>query len=456
MSPRVLGSIAAPVVAVLVLAEVDRPGGANVPPQATVSRVSLRTENKALYGIAGPRPVGVVRVHPRTLRALPGRRVPLAAHTFGWSFSPDGSKLALGSDGSAEVGIVDLRSWRVVGDVKVRVARRGSVVGTAWAGPARVLAAVVSPGCCGLGETTVAGIDAGRSRRLWQRRLGGSLQAGERFRRSLVLVLGPRGRSIGPSRLVVVNPNGRLRSVILPDISSGSDVTRGSDPARFLVRAWNPGLAIDPSGARAFVVQAGAPVVEIDLRTLRVRSHALSAPISVLGRLRNWLEPRAEAKAQEGPNRQALWLGRGLLAVTGWDSHASVDNRGQAQWETPAGLKLIDTRRWSVRTLDRGTSRITIAAGTLLGYGVLFDSRTQKLYGNGLTGYALDGGRRFHLYDDDPISVVERVDQRIIVGGAAGSRSFRRGALLDARSGRELRRVRFDVSVLVGDQPFWY
>lgn len=441
---------------VVALARAGSPGGANLLHGATLAGPSLPTRATTLYGIAGTRPVGVVRVDPRTLSALPGRRVQLAAHTFGWSFSPDGSKLAIGSDGSAEVRVVDLRSWRVVGDVKLRVARRGSVFATAWAGPARVLATVVSPGCCGLGETTVAGIDAGRSRRLWQRRLGGSLQAGERFRRSFVLVLGPPGRSIGPSRLVLVNPDGRLRSVILPEIRSGSEFTGGSDPARFLVRAWNPGLAVDPSGARAFVVQAGAPVAEVDLRTLEVRSHTLSEPISLIGRLRDWLEPRAEAKAQEGPNRQALWLGRGLLAVTGSDSHASVDSGGQEQWETPAGLKLIDTRRWSVRTLDRGTSRIALAAGTLLGYGVLFDSRTQKLSGNGLTGYALDGSRRFHLYEEDPISLVERVDQRVIVGGAAGSRIFRRGALLDARSGRELRRVRFAVSLLVGDQPFWY
>src|SRR6266496_2949829 len=38
-----------------------------------------------LYGIAGPRPAGIVRVDRATLRALPGRRLPLAAHTFGWS-----------------------------------------------------------------------------------------------------------------------------------------------------------------------------------------------------------------------------------------------------------------------------------------------------------------------------------------------------------------------------------
>ena len=425
---------------------------------ATAAGPTAAVHPRPLYGIGGPRPARLVRVDARTLRPRAGRRVPLAAHTFGWSFSPRSSRLAIGSDGSGEVRLVDLRRWRVLGDVKVRVERRGSVIGTAWAGESRVLAAVVSPGCCGLGDTTVAGIAAApRPRLVWQRRLGGSLQAGERFRRSLVLVLGPRGRALGSSRLVVVAPDGRLRSARLTEITSGSEATGGSDPGRFLVRAWNPGLAVDRRGARAFVVQAGAPVAEVDLRSLEVRYHSLSEPISLVGRLREWLEPKAHAKAQEGPSRQALWLGRGLLAVTGTDTHAGVDLRGrQQQWETPAGLKLIDTRRWSIRTLDPHATSVTVAAGTLLAFGIVWDSRRQKLSGSGLTGYSLYGERRFHRYGRDPISGVQTLGERILVGGAAGSRIFRRGALLDARTGRELRRVRFDVSLLAGDRPFWY
>lgn len=429
---------------------------ANRLPGPTTAGLTVRAASMPLYGIGGPRPAGLVRVDPRTLRPLPGRRVPLAGHTFGWSFGPDGSRLALGSDTPrAELRLIDLKRMRVVGDVKL--ARRGSVLATTWAGRERVLGVVVTPGCCGLGETVVAGVQADHRRLLWQRRLGGSLQAGERFRRSLVLVLGPRGRALGASRLVVVAPDGRVRSVPLTEIRSGSETTGGRDPARFLVRQWNPGLAVDPNGARAFVVQAGAPVAEVDLRTLAVRYHEPAEPISLLGRLRDWLEPTAQAKAQEGPRRQALWLGNGLLAVTGTDTHASLGLSGrEAQWDAPAGLKLIDTRRWSIRTLDPRTSAATVAAGTLLGFGILWDSRSHKLAGSGLTAYALDGSRRYHRYGDDPISGAQPLADRILVGGGAGSRIFRRGALLDARTGRVLRRVRFDVSLLVGNQPFWY
>jgi hypothetical protein len=410
-----------------------------------------------VYGIAGPRPVGLVRVDPQTLRPLPGRRVPLAAHTFGWSFSPDSSKLAIGTDGSAEVRIVDLRRWRVLGDVKIGVARRRSVLATAWAGSSRVLAVVVSPGCCGLGDTTVAAIDAQRQRLLWQRRLGGSLQDGQRFRRSLVLVLGPRGRMLGPSRLALVGPDGRVRFAPLAEIRSGVHGSSTRNGRGFITDIWNPGSAVDAAGARTFVVQAGAPIAEVDLRTLRVRYHTLSQPISLLGRLHDWLEPKAEAKAGEGPTRRALWLGQGRLAVTGTDEHASADASGnERQWETAAGLKLIDTHRWTIRTIDSDATWAVRVGGTLVTSSLLWDSRPGRFTGSGLTGYTLDGRRTFHRYGDDPISGTQPLGTRLLVGGAAGSRIFRLGALLDARTGRELGRVHFDVELLAEDQSFWY
>jgi hypothetical protein len=430
---------------------------ANRLPGRTTPGLTVRAARgqSRLYGLGGP-PPRLVRVDPVTLRPLPGRRVPPAGHNFGWSFSPDRSRLALGSDTPrAELRLVDLKRMRVLGDVEL--ARPGSVFATAWAGDRRVLAVVVTPGCCGLGGTTVAGVDAVGRRVLWRRRLGGSLQAGERFRRSLVLVLGPPGRRIGGSRLVVVNADGRVGSAPLRDIRSGLHGSSAQGQDRYVTDIWNPGLAVDPSGARAFVVQAGAPVAEVDLRTRRVRYHSLAQPISLLGRLHDWLEPKAEAKADQGPTRRALWLGSGLLAVTGFDGHAGLDSRGrQSQWETPAGLKLIDTRHWSVHALDSRATDAAFVAGTLFAWSLASDSRTNKLAGNGLNGYGLDGSRRFHLYGHDPIVSVQPLGSRVLVAGSSGSRLFRQAALLDARSGRELRRVRSTVELIVDDEPFWY
>jgi hypothetical protein len=342
---------------------------------------------------------------------------------LGWSFAPDRSRLAVGSTArGASLRLIDLRAMRTLGDV--RIARRGSGVASTWVDPTRVLAVVVTPGCCGAGETTVVGVDALRRRVLWRRPLGGSLQAGERFGAGLVLVLGPRGREIGPSRLVHVGGDGEIRSASLPDIRSGIE-SRGS-----ATHSWNPGLAIDRTGERAFVVQARAPLAEIDLHSFVVRSHPLGA------------QPRA-ADALAGPTREALWLGRGMLAVTGSDSGPPG--------ETAAGLTLVDTRRWSARTIDRRTSDAVLVAGRLLASSFLFDARGQPTAGSGLTGYSLDGTRRFHRYGSQPITGVQPLGRRALVGAQAVI------TVIDAHSGRPLRRFRrFGMSLLNGDAPVGY
>jgi hypothetical protein len=301
---------------------------------------------------------------------------------------------------------------RVLGDV--RVARRGSGIATAWAGPGRVLAVVVTPGCCGAGDTIVAGVDATRRRVIWRRTLGGSLQAGERFRGGLVLVLGPPGDSIGPSRLVRVGPRGGVRSAALPDILSGTQ------PDGRVTRSWDPGMAVDRAGGRAFVVQAQAPIAEVDLSTMQARSHSLGT------------SARA-ADALAGPQRNALWLGRGLLAVTGLDRP-----------RTPAGLTLVDTRAWSARRLHPLTTDVTLVGETLLAYSYLGEGR-------GVTAYALGGRRRFRAFREDAIIGVQGVGPNALV--AAQSKLV----LIDARTGRRLRRFRtFGMSLLGANPPVVY
>jgi hypothetical protein len=376
----------------------------------------------ALYGVTWQGSLVLARVDRATLRPLSGRRVRLSAEPLGWSFAPDRSRLAVGSTArGARLRIIDLRAMRTLGDVTI--ARRGSGVATAWAGSTRVLAVVVTPGCCGTGDTTVVGVDAVRRRVLWRRTLGGSLQAGERSGGGLLLVLGPRGREVGPSRLVHVGGDGEVRSASLPEIRSGSE-SRGS-----VTHSWNPGLAVDRAGGRAFVVQAQAPLAEVDLRSFEVRSHPLDA------------QPRA-AKALAGPAREALWLGRGMLAVTGSDSGPSG--------ETAAGLTLVDTRRWSARTIDRRTTDAVLVAGRVLASSFLVDARGNTA-GSGLTGYSLDGRRRFHRHGSQPITGVQPLGRRALVGARAAI------MLIDARTGRELRRFRpFAMSLLNGNAPVAY
>ena len=224
---------------------------------------------------------------------------PARARAVGLELAPDRSRLVLGSTArGARLRLIDLQhalAWRRCGYAS-RVGRRHGLGRTAARARRRRHS--------GLLRRWRHDRRRGR-RRAPPRGLAanarGSLQAGERFRGGLLLVLGPRGRSVGPSRLVQVGPRGGLRSAALPEIRSGTESSGR------VTESWDPGLAVDRSSGRAFVVQAQAPVAEVDLSTFRVRSHPLG------------LGARA-ADAVVGPTRHALWLGRGLLAVTGSDS----------------------------------------------------------------------------------------------------------------------------------------
>jgi hypothetical protein len=320
------------------------------------------------------------RLDPRTLKPLPGRRARLGGHTFGWSFSPDRSMLVLGSQVVAELRFVDLERMRIIGGDDLRLKRPGIVAVIAWPAPRRVLAVVQSPGCC-IGEATAFVVDPPARRVLRRQALGGSLQAFARFRGGLALLLSPP-RSLGPTRLVVFDGRGAVRSVVLAEIVAGQEPVRpGNRPGR----ESRPGLAIDAAGGRAFVVVGGASVAEVDLASLRVRYRTLSQPVSLLGRLRAWLEPAARADVPPaGPVRTARWLGGGLVAVAGRDSYYE---RGLYRTR-PSGLKLIDVGSGRVRTLDPLADGFTVAAGMLV-------PATRQ---PGLNVYSGDGRLRFRLF----------------------------------------------------------
>ena len=244
---------------------------------------------------------------------------------------------------------------RRLGDV--RVADRGSGIATTWVGPRRVLAVVVTPGCCGAGDTIVSGVDTGRRRVVWRRTLGGSLQAGERWRRGLLLVLGPRRRSVGPSRLVWIGPRGGTRSTSVPEIRSGNA------PDGSVTQSWNPGLAVDRRGARAFVVQANAPLAEVDLRTFGVRSHPLERPARA-------------ADSVVGPTRHAVWLGREMVAITGFDSHSSRRPPGWAHDRRHTQLAQSRDRP----AHDRRCARFRHTARLVVPRHAEFRKRTHRLF----------------------------------------------------------------------------
>jgi hypothetical protein len=162
-------------------------------------------------------------------------------------------------------------------------------------------------------------------------------------------------------------------------------------------------------------------VLEVELPTLAVRTRELSKPVSLFGRLRNWLEPAAHAKASEGPTRTARSLGNELIAVSGSDSRAIVRaGKIEEQTTTPAGLTLIDTRTWSVRTLDVRASIFVFADGLLLATGTSYDSVSGQRSTMGLVAYSPSGEKRFALFPDREPWVSTVLDGRAYVGFGGG------------------------------------
>ena len=132
----------------------------------------------------------------------------------------------------------------------------------------------------------------------------------------------------------------------------------------------------------------------------------------------------AEAKAVEGPWRSAHVVGDGLLAVSGYDDTL----RRELQRPRPYGLRLIDTREWTVETVDERVGYFQPASGALVvsdgGYG----------RNSGVVALELDGRRRFRLHEG-------RDATAIAAGGLLYVTPYgpSRTHVIDLRTGRTIR-----------------
>jgi hypothetical protein len=391
---------------------------------------------EALLGVISGDRNELSRLDPLSLQPLPGRRVVLGPGP--WDLSPDRSRLAVSRVTSLR--LVDLARTRVVGDVSIG---EGQIEALAWLGPRRLIVSLASELELAPNEEArreLAVVDPESGRILSRRRVAGTLERWATARDALVFLLGAPGR-IGPTRLGVFDATGDLRLVSLSRIRAGW-VREEVGGERSIDRRREPGLAIDPEGGRALVVDPAGLVAEVDLARLDVAYHPVRERVSLLGRLRNWLEPVARADGGggfDGAVRTALWAGDGLLAVSGWDDYAVANGQGTVEVRsTPAGLRLVDTREWTIRTLDEGASRVTLADGLLLAYGSLWDGSAWR--GIGLRAHSSDGERRFQLFDEEPIFTVQAAE------GYAYPQleNSCRGWVVDLRTGRSLAELDFN------------
>jgi hypothetical protein len=332
-----------------------------------------------------------------------GRRVPLRlGGGSATAYSPDRRWLAVGNGTTASIQLIDLRRMKQVGVVKLGL--DGWVTFLFW--QRGLLFAVVD----GDGSAAIALVDPAGRQVLHRHRLSGTVigaQVGsEDGTGQIVLLTAPQTR-IGPVSLSVVGGKD-IESVSVSGISGGWETENDSNGYR--ARQATPGLAIDAQGSRAFIIPAGRTVAEVSLGDLAVTYHALSEPVSLLRRLRNWLEPTAQAKLIEGPQRKAVWLESGLIAVTGVDYSVSTNENGEPDVAAKAaGLSLIDTRTWAIRKIDDEASDFARFENTLLAFGVTDWGGSSTPPGFGLVGYDLGGKELFHALEGTGVSWVEAV-----------------------------------------------
>jgi hypothetical protein len=329
----------------------------------------------------------LARLAPHSLRpAVP--RVRLPEYHDNWSFSPDGSRVALGMGGAGDVCgrgicVVDMRSMTIAAQIHAPTA----VEAVAWLRPRRIVGVLQTGGII-VGDPVTGAVVLRRDFPY-----DTFYPAVARTSAGFAVMF-----DSVPARLMLVDPRGEMRSVALNGI------------------ARNAGLAADRRTGRAFVVGAGRRVAVVDLRTMTVKYRRVRVP-------------------RMTRSREALWLGRGLLALWGGSG---------------AGAHVVDTRTWSVRTVSRAATGVRRAAGRLLVYSDRRVGRAGR--GIGLRVFTRDGARLVqHLFGTRKLSM-EVAGGRAYVAGP-DARGRRTAWIVDARSGERIRtlappRRAYDVRIL--------
>ena len=356
----------------------------------------------------------VVRLDPLSLKTLPGWSQTVGLQYDENVLSPDRSWLAVGRNGPdlrlVQVGATRANHWVSF--------PRASVHPLAWIST-RVLVVEVDSVVAGRFTRTLVGVDAGTRNVLWRRALGETEILGTgRVRDRLILLVGPAAGAGTPS-ILAVSASGALRSAEVERVPAGlyKDAS-GASLAR------KPGLAVDAAANRAYVVGAGAPLAQIDLSRMTVAYRG---------------GDRTLAKLMPGPERRAVWLGNGKLAVTGYDSSSSSLPGGLLRYtKTPIGLSIVDVESGATRLVKRDVGSVLLVGRSLVTFGTASDSTVRNETGYGLSVLGLDGAERLHLFGSTPVSEVQAQGGLAYVSLTDRSGHF---VVVDADAGRVVANV---------------
>jgi hypothetical protein len=350
------------------------------------------------------------RLNPRTLQQV-GRPIRTFRNGAGLGFSPDGSRIAYsgGRGPFTRIHLVDLERWRSLGLAGLRK-RGGLSVG--WVSDGRVLAWTQYAR-----RQRLFWIDARTKRVLARRSFAGWAMDAVPVSGGLVLPLVPR-EGVGPLRLALADPQGGLRTIELDGIEAGADY---EEPG---ARVLTPAVAADPESGRVYVVAArGLLVAEVDLASGAVSYHSLGAG-AAKGNEEVWW-------------RTATWAGDGRIAVTG-DRWLPARARRAPDGPVPLGLRMIDTRSWSIATLDPRPSTMHVADGRLLAAGTRFFDGGRRSESTGLLAFDDTSQRVFSRFRGLPVALLGSRGEL----GYVWVRRTRTAHVIDLKNGRTLNTIR--------------
>jgi DNA-binding beta-propeller fold protein YncE len=280
----------------------------------------------AVFLAAATAPLGVFRntlahFDRDTLQPVGPQTQVLEPHAPG-ALSPDGKRLAMGVSASPPPGvrgriglwIVDPQTLSVLHAVPTGIAAEQ----VAFPG---VVAALLQNGDLVVVDPKSGRITARRHTR------GDGLCSGRpaTLRGGAIFGVTARGRA----SVALVSAAGRVRTIALR--------------LRYRGACGHIGLAVDPSGRRAFATTGDGRVAEIDLSTRHIRYHRTTAR-----------------------GRIAAWVSGAGLAIAG------------------PGLYILNPRTWRTRRWERDARQLVVSGNTVV------------TAGRGVTAYEPNGHRRFH------------------------------------------------------------
>jgi hypothetical protein len=324
----------------------------------------------------------LVALDARTLRPE-GAELRLPGWAFGveWARAPAGPRIAIvpkPSESNEHLFVVTTQNGL---HVLSRLALPGDVCRLAWASPDRLLAVVSSPACYQpIDSAQLLVIDPAAAHIVARRTLSGpaTIIAATPARGGLALLLRPQARR--NLRLLRVSAK-RTRAFALAGISS---------PIRPLDKAVGStiGLAIDAARHHAYVVEPDGRITDVDLANREVAVH--------VPRVRT---TSAAAKGVAQAVVQALSPAPGVLVYSG--VRRSSDGR-----LIPIGLRIVDTRSWRARVVDRNATGFVSAARMLMAYQPFVDQLGQEIPRIGLDLYSIDGRRLLHAFGNQQVEMI--------------------------------------------------